>query len=777
MSNKYLDITPTPRVLAMLGEIDLDWWRCIAEFVDNSVDSFNQAKLEEHEIASPQIHIFIPRSYESLKSITIRDNGNGMSVEQLERSVQAGWTSKNIFDTLGLFGMGFNIATARLGRRTIVWTTRVEDDEWIGIEIDFDLLIKKGSYKVEKCSRPKIEKGEHGTEIQISNLKPDFIEWLKKSYNKTKIINSLQRAYSSILDSKNKYSELNLRLYLNDERILPYKFCIWGNPYESEARFGRSRLFGKVNSYQSINMVLGEFPYCVNCGIWLSKDEDSCDNCVQENMDQKIIFRERKVYGWLGIQRYMDKKEYGIDFIRNGRAIEMESKDFFSWIGPLGDVEIEYNIDDQRSGGRIVGQIHIDHCSVTYTKDHFVRDDKAWKEMVEVVRGKGCLLPQHGDFDPNNDSPLLKLHQAFRRFKPSYGNKPENWHKWEPSLAHDDNDLLQKMAKEYRNGTKSYQTDEKWMEAIRIYAQGLKDKLPSEHGEKDPFKKKDKSKFSDDPTTISDPYADLLNLDISGIYKDVHSAKKWQITAYSVPEDFERLSIDTKLYAPWKLESKDAKGNYYFFVNEEHPIFQSAMLEVLDGLLTELSHLAMDIAGNSFSQIFYDLRNKYKVNGHCGYNLDISNLKEKATIVHDRIKNKIISSPDIDDNDFMNMYLAINPIDQATIAQTARRQGLNEEKLIKTGKFLTLVEPHMINTIFDRETHYFFDGKCWNENFENINSSNSELDELQRSSLKMRYMGMLNDISSVFNISDIIEEKDFLIRINTALRLIELNID
>ena len=36
---------------------------------------------------------------------------------------------------------------------------------------------------------------------------------------------------------------------------------------------------------------------------------------------------------------------------------------------------------------------------------------------------------------------------------------------------------------------------------------------------------------------------------------------------------------------------------------------------------------------------------------------------------------------------------------------------------------------------------------------------------------------MLNDISSVFNISDIIEEKDFLIRINTALRLIELNID
>ena len=102
---------------------------------------------------------------------------------------------------------------------------------------------------------------------------------------------------------------------------------------------------------------------------------------------------------------------------------------------------------------------------------------------------------------------------------------------------------------------------------------------------------------------------------------------------------------------------------------------------------------------------------------------------------------------------------------------------MSEEKLIKTGKFFTFIEPHMLNTIFDRETHYFFDGKCWNENYENISTSDSELDELQRSSLKMRYMGMLNDISSVFYSSDIIAKKDFLIRVNTAIRLLELNID
>jgi len=777
MTDQYLDITPTPRVLAMLGEIDLDWWRCIAEFVDNSVDSFNQAKLEKYEIASPQIHIFIPRSSEPLKSITIRDNGKGMSDDELERSVKAGWTSKNIFDTLGLFGMGFNIATARLGRRTIVWTTRKEDDEWVGIEIDFDLLIKKGSFKVEKRTRPKIEKGEQGTEVQISNLKPDFIDWLKKSHNKNKIIDTLSRAYSSILDSENKYSGLNVRLYLNDERILAYKFCVWGIPIESEPRFGKSRLFGKVDAYQSINTTVGTFPFCINCGIWLAKDEESCENCLQEDLEQNIIIRDRKIHGWLGIQRYPDKNDYGIDFIRSGRAIEMKNKDLFKWEGVFGDIQQEYIIDDPSNRGRIVGQIHIDHCSVTYTKDHFVKDDKAWKEMVEIVRGKGCLLPNHEDFDENNDSPLLKLHQAFRRTMPMKGQAPENWNKWEPLLTHPDDKEMKMWANEYRNGTKEYQSDEKWMEAIREHAQQLKDQLPPEHGPKDPFKKKDDSKSEQKPKADADPFSDLTILDISGAYKDIHSGKKWQITAYSVHENFENLAIEKNRYAPWKLESKDAKGNYYYFVNEEHPIFQSATFDILDGLLTELTHLAMDIPDNSFSEILYELRKTYKVNGHSGYNLDVSELKEKADIIHDRIKDKLISSPDIGSDDFMNMYLSINPIDQATIAQKVRRQGMSEEKLIKTGKFLTLIEPHMLNTIFDRETHYFFDGKCWNEIYENIATSDSELDELQRASIKMRYMGMLHDISSVFHSTDIIETKDFLIRVNTAIRLLELNID
>ena len=72
--------------------------------------------------------------------ISVRDTGRGMSQTQLQNAVRAGFSSNDRFDKLGLFGMGFNVSTARLGLRTEVLTTRVGDADWHGVEIDFDAL-------------------------------------------------------------------------------------------------------------------------------------------------------------------------------------------------------------------------------------------------------------------------------------------------------------------------------------------------------------------------------------------------------------------------------------------------------------------------------------------------------------------------------------------------------------------------------------------------------------------------------------------------------------
>src|ERR1043166_3217049 len=161
------DLTPDTRVLRMLGEIALQQWRCIAELVDNSIDGFVNAERSGAPIEDAEGLISLPKADKPDARISVRDNGPGMSAETLERAVKAGWSGNGPLDNLGLFGMGFNIATARLGLVTEVWTSRKGDPVDVGVRIDFDDLQAKKTFKVPRHTRAKPDHTAHGTEIII----------------------------------------------------------------------------------------------------------------------------------------------------------------------------------------------------------------------------------------------------------------------------------------------------------------------------------------------------------------------------------------------------------------------------------------------------------------------------------------------------------------------------------------------------------------------------------------------------------------------------------
>ena len=142
----HFDLQPDPRILPMLGEINLEQWRCLAELVDNSVDGFLSAKRQDNAVAEPEVHIAVPTSASPSAKISVRDNGPGMSPETLETAMRAGWSGNTPVDSLGMFGMGFNIATARIGTVTTVWTTRRDDGEWHGLKIDFNALQQQTTF-------------------------------------------------------------------------------------------------------------------------------------------------------------------------------------------------------------------------------------------------------------------------------------------------------------------------------------------------------------------------------------------------------------------------------------------------------------------------------------------------------------------------------------------------------------------------------------------------------------------------------------------------------
>ncbi|MEV1244500.1 ATP-binding protein [Nonomuraea sp. NPDC049750] len=440
-----MKITPSARVLRMLGEIEFDEWQCIAELIDNAFDDFT----EIHRVGIPwaggfRVSVRLPDSVSG--ELVIEDTGRGMTYERLERAVRAGWSGNDMHDKLGLFGMGFNVSTARLGRRTRVLTTRQGDPEWIGVEIDLDRI--RDDFEAEDIVEPKTDPNEHGTRIVISRLNAGRAQWLRK--NGAALRNILGGVYSWLLENR------PFELWIAGIQVKPVRHCRWAND--------RSVLYNskeQIPAYIEINEKLEDGLACSDCGQWQLPGRETCEDCGSD----RLSIRERRVHGWLGIQRYLHKQEYGIDFLRNGRKILRWDKRLFTWSNPdggVGNEEPEYPVELAHQGGRIIGEIHLDHVPVGYQKNAFEYGDRSWRSAVEILRGVGPLLPQRAAAlqYPENTSPLARLVKGYRRndageryLIPGDGRKP----------IHDD---TRRWGLEFHKGIAAYQPDERWWQAV-----------------------------------------------------------------------------------------------------------------------------------------------------------------------------------------------------------------------------------------------------------------------------------------------------------------------
>lgn len=217
-----MDITPSPRILRMLGEIEFDEWQCIAELVDNSFDDFTEIlNASQSWPGGFKVSVTLPGPGAGLAGaeVVVRDTGRGMTRETLEQAVKAGWSNNDRFDKLGLFGMGFNVSTARLGRRTRVLTTRQGDPEWIGVEIDLDSL--GADFEAPDVTEPKDDPSDHGTKIIVSNLNRDRAEWLQR--NAENLRTTLGRVYGWLLDNR------PFELWVQGNKVKPRRACRWGD--------------------------------------------------------------------------------------------------------------------------------------------------------------------------------------------------------------------------------------------------------------------------------------------------------------------------------------------------------------------------------------------------------------------------------------------------------------------------------------------------------------------------------------------------------------------
>ena len=732
---RMVDLSPDPRVLKMLGEINFEPWQCVAELVDNSVDAFLSGEHSGTPSIGAEVTVSLPEDANRGAQVLVRDNGPGMSVEGLSKAVRAGWSGNDPLRNLGLFGMGFNIATARLGSVTEVFTSRVEDREEIGLRIDLDALHRQGDFSTQLITRPKIRASSSGTSVRITKLKTEYLGWFASAANRDSLVERLGQVYSSMLRPGGHPRHLFVKV--NGDDCRPYEHCVW-----SEQRgVDRPRL-GRVSTRAQVARIFDDRPFCAACWRWLPPGTSRCDVC---RTSTSVSMRPRQVAGWLGIQRYPHTSEYGIDFIRNGRKIEVGNKELFDWQPPDGaSAEPEYPIDDPRQGGRIVGEIHLDHCRVTYTKDRFERNDPAWAEMVRVVRGDGPLRPQaarKAGFSPN-DSPLYRLYQVYRRSDP-HGRRYADVCAIHMTTKH--RTAVKRLLEKFRNGSDVVDDDSEWWALVEASDAPSPDPAPPGPGSTVPgFGTGPSGPPSSSPTGTPSPSPGTPPpASVPQRVRSVGLSRTYEVPGgYPgvVVEAYEANDADPVFGGediPW-ASVRSGTGAVTFCFRPNHDVFQSSTLTPLDALLCEIARRVADIissksgpqgsgAGSTtadplqaaFAMVLSALRLRY-----CsGQDLRQAALRERVAKVFTRAL--LRAGAVLSEAEQRNLHDSLEEGERDQFREECYKLSLDPDNFaFVEGQFFTCVPLGTFVRFVQESPEMFFDGRVWTTPYAALDDSN-----------------------------------------------------
>lgn len=710
-----LDLTPSPRVLRMLGEIDFKAWQCICEIIDNSIDSFSNSGYSTCKQERPTIAITIPvnRELATNSYLEVKDNGMGMTKEALSSCLKAGFSSNNPVDKMGLFGMGFNISTARLGGRTEVITSTPGSHAFLKVTIDFQDLENQGHFSVpiEEIAKKPEEMNTHGTIVRISKLRTEHIGALSQ---KKRISEKIGKIYGRHI------REHNISIKYASYPCKPFKHCIW-----DESRTGQNK--GKViPAIKKIDKLIDSKKYCSRCWVWLSEYDEKCPSCNQED---SVSLRERRIKGWIGIQRYFDDKHYGIDLIRNGRVISELDKSFFEWDDPSNDddPELEYPIDGHERKGRIVGELEVDFVKVTHQKDAFEKKSADWKEVIKYVRGDAPMRPQiakaRGYME--NSSPLAELFSAFRTAKAGIKNLVPQRKDGGAMITHSD---IEELKQKFYQGIYGYETDQKWWELL------VRDTNPAPAPKRDINDGSGGNPFVEEPEQAKTGGSSSVSNDFSGSNDSNNINEPINVIVDKLEPDNELSRIYTlELFGniPVKVIAEkvsgsnhergysiSARGSELFFKYwPEHSVFKRQLFQPADFLVNELAYQLHAMANNQLSKIpltevELSLREKYFPELHPSVdeiNRQVSSFLEDAK---SHLKDNIHKLGSFDQS-------VLNEQEKIQISQAlAESQFLNSEEIseiIGQGRFLSYAPVMVIIKIIRAYPSLLYDGNFFNK--------------------------------------------------------------
>lgn len=312
---KKINIRPTSSVYATYKRLSYQPWTAIAEFVDNSTQSFYDHKSELMSLKYAKgLRICIDYISDDVNGdrLEIYDDAYGMEWSDFQRAIIL---DRPPINTNGRneFGMGLKTAACWFGSVWSVESTQLNSKNKYYAEIDIDQL---GKYKLEEIDVREeiVSPKEHFTKIIIRKLNKKIVG--------PRTISKVKDLLSSI--------------------------------YREDIRSGLVKIYynGSLLQFKEVNIY--------------SEEVNGAKKVWKKDIDFSILHEGEtlSVKGFVAIRIPGSVKDAGLTLIRRGRVIVGGSEANYRPTELFGD-------SNSYAWQRLFGELHMDNWPVTQAKDNF----------------------------------------------------------------------------------------------------------------------------------------------------------------------------------------------------------------------------------------------------------------------------------------------------------------------------------------------------------------------------------------------------------------------
>lgn len=338
-----VEIRPQVTVLSVLRHLNYKPWYALAEFIDNSIQSFISNSKNIYEVHGEQFNFEIDIKLDTSVPgrIVISDNAAGISGGDFNRAFR---TAEVPSDRSGLseFGMGMKSAACWFAEKWHVRTKALDEELERTIRFDVNKIVKESINSLEIETR-RSNKQDHYTVLTLSKL-----HHIPQGRTIKKIKDHLSSIYRIYLKSG------KVKIKFNDEYLL----------YKSPSVL-------RAPIYKQPGIISEDDTF----HLWKKNLDFSLDNGLH-------------VYGFAALRETGSTNEAGFSLFRRGRLI----------VGSCDETyrpESIFKRGNSYQSQRIFGELHLDDFEVSHTKDGFRwehYEDEFLKKLKENLENENFNL-------------------------------------------------------------------------------------------------------------------------------------------------------------------------------------------------------------------------------------------------------------------------------------------------------------------------------------------------------------------------------------------------